>query len=96
MAKFRKKPIVVEAVAAIANFEVETPEGIMQVSRGDIIITGISGETYPCRLDIFMQTYEAVGEDCQQVIDLAMKMAHPQILKAVEQGVTLIVSPNKK
>lgn len=93
MAKFRKKPVIVEAVASVADFEVETPEGIMQVSRGDIIITGISGETYPCRLDVFMKTYDAVGEDCQQVIDLAKKVAHPEVLKAVEQGVTLLDLP---
>lgn len=94
MAKFRKRPVEVEAVAATAEFEIETPEGVMQVSRGDIIITGVAGEMYPCRLDIFMQTYEAVDEDCLQVIDLAKKVAHPEVLKAVEQGVTLLTLPD--
>lgn len=93
MAKFRKRPVEVEAVAATADFEIETSEGVMQASRGDIIITGVAGEMYPCRLDIFMQTYEAVGEDCLQVIDLAKKLAHPEVLKAVEQGVTLLALP---
>lgn len=38
---------------------VETPEGNMTVSPGDWIITGVKGETYPCKPDIFEETYEA-------------------------------------
>lgn len=32
----------------------------MIVSSGDWIITGIAGEKYPCKPDIFAATYEAV------------------------------------
>lgn len=39
---------------------VRTLEGDMLVSVGDWIIRGIAGEFYPCRPDIFEQTYEAV------------------------------------
>lgn len=39
-----------------------TPEGRMRVSPGDWIITGIKGEKYPCKPDIFAATYEPVGE----------------------------------
>jgi len=95
MAKFRKKPLVIEAVAAVGEFKVETPEGTMQVNRGDIIITGVAGEMYPCRLDIFLQTYESVDSEGQQVIDLAMKMARPEVIKAAKQGVTLLSIPDK-
>lgn len=39
---------------------IETLEGIMTVTPGDWIITGIKGEHYPCKPDIFEATYEAV------------------------------------
>lgn len=38
----------------------KTLEGWHGVSPGDFIITGINGECYPCRSDIFAATYEAV------------------------------------
>ncbi|HVI39908.1 MAG TPA: hypothetical protein VM577_04540 [Anaerovoracaceae bacterium] len=28
----------------------------------DYIITGVQGETYPCKEDVFLSTYEAVDE----------------------------------
>lgn len=37
---------------------VETLEGLMAASSGDWIITGVEGERYPCRGDIFAKTYE--------------------------------------
>lgn len=37
-----------------------TLEGIMTASVGDYIIKGIRGEFYPCKPDIFLETYEAV------------------------------------
>lgn len=89
MARFRKKPVEIEAVqmpedADPGNFAmspqwvhealgdgtltpadegawfVKTLEGTMLASPGDFIIRGIAGELYPCKPDIFEQTYEAV------------------------------------
>lgn len=37
---------------------IETLEGKMLISEGDWIITGIKGERYPCKPDIFEATYE--------------------------------------
>lgn len=37
-----------------------TLEGKMRVSKGDYIIKGVKGEVYPCKPDIFEQTYEEV------------------------------------
>lgn len=42
--------------------KINTLEGTMTATEGDWIITGINGERYPCRDDIFRQTYEAVDE----------------------------------
>ena len=36
----------------------ETLEGGMRVCPGDWIITGIQGEHYPCKPDIFKSTYD--------------------------------------
>lgn len=99
MSKFKKKPVVIEAItfeefvqyglnnlagtrAIITNgmpwsFEynghpvthenddcylVPTLEGTMRFNRGDMLITGIAGEIYPCKKEIFDQTYETVEE----------------------------------
>lgn len=82
MAKYRKKPVVIDAwqltkenievgipdwidteqvsifgeVNAFA--EIHTLEGTMQASYGDYIIKGVQGEFYPCKPDIFEQTYD--------------------------------------
>jgi hypothetical protein len=39
---------------------IDTLEGGHIVCPGDWIITGVQGEFYPCKPDIFEQTYEAV------------------------------------
>ena len=41
---------------------ISTLEGDMRVSPGDYVITGVRGEKYPCKPDIFEETYEAVEE----------------------------------
>lgn len=90
MPKFRKKPVVIQAVqydgnyrcldefpfSEVCNIEISheeagegkfkqcliisTLEGKMKASIGDYIIRGVNGEYYPCKLDIFEKTYEAV------------------------------------
>lgn len=46
--------------APIANIVIHTLEGDMRVSKGDYIIKGVSGEFYPCKSNIFEQTYECI------------------------------------
>lgn len=41
---------------------IKTLEGDMRVSVGDYIINGIHGEIYPCKPDIFEETYDEVLE----------------------------------
>lgn len=38
--------------------EIKTLEGTMRGDYGDYIIRGVQGEIYPCKPDIFEQTYE--------------------------------------
>ena len=39
---------------------INTLEGTVKGHKGDYIIRGVKGEFYPCRRDIFEETYEAV------------------------------------
>ena len=38
--------------------QIKTLEGTMAVRPGDYVIRGVKGEFYPCKGDIFGQTYE--------------------------------------
>ena len=91
MIKYRKKPVVIEAIqftgtnenvevlkrfinrsiitesSYLSDYQVnsiviETLEGDMTANVGDYIIKGIKGEYYPCKPDIFNETYERVEE----------------------------------
>jgi hypothetical protein len=72
MARYMKKQIAVDAVqwfkpgdhqAVLAepgqggSAFIDTPEGRLRVEPGDWIITGVAGEHYPCKPDIFEQLY---------------------------------------
>ena len=57
-----KKPVIIDFEFAAEDGEIETLEGIMSYKKGDAIITGIKGEKYACRRDIFDQTYSIVDE----------------------------------
>lgn len=61
MVKVRKVPVVVEAEKASTVQYIETLEGVMKASAGDWIITGVDGERYPVKPDIFEKTYEILG-----------------------------------
>ena len=79
--RYRKRPVVIEAVqydgtfplaflrgdervtsGSAGSLEISTLEGVMRAEKGDWIIRGIKGELYPCKPDIFAQTYEAVSD----------------------------------
>lgn len=92
--KFRKKPVVIEAIQwdgnnieefiefvkgvtfpedgvhvgsgfgytpPLGTLDIPTLEGVMTASPGDWIIRGVANEIYPCKPEIFEQTYEPVG-----------------------------------
>ena len=42
---------------------IRTLEGAMIASVGDYIIKGVQGEFYPCKPDIFEQTYDEVHDE---------------------------------
>lgn len=42
---------------------IKTLEGYMRTDVGDWIIKGVAGEFYPCKPDIFEQTYEPAAKE---------------------------------
>ena len=44
------------------SYIIQTLEGLYVVSPGDWIITGVKGEKYPCKPDIFEMTYDPVDD----------------------------------
>lgn len=55
------KLIESDPVANVRQFimEIDTLEGTMTANLGDWIIRGVMGEFYPCKHDIFEESYEA-------------------------------------
>lgn len=56
--------------------EIKTLEGKMTISENDYIIKGVHGELYPCKPDIFEETYEPSGVRVDGKL-LAEKLAVP-------------------
>jgi hypothetical protein len=61
---FRKLLVIVKAYRfrGTAPKLIKTLEGPMTAMPGDWIITGVEGEKYSCKDEIFRQTYEPVGK----------------------------------
>lgn len=117
--KFRKKPVLVDAVQYTSGLEdgyacyaigggrfvgyhdksthiplpfrkvpaIKTLEGFHEISADDWIITGVAGERYPCRAEIFAQTYEAADGPPHE------EEAHERIREAYESNVDLAADP---
>lgn len=63
---FRKRPVIVEAVPLTRRVTIDTSKGQLVGEIGDWFITGTKGEHYPCKPDIFEQTYEPVDDKVQE------------------------------
>jgi len=59
---FRKKPVIIKAYQTSKKLIIKTLEGDMIASKGDWIVTGVDGEQYPVKPDIFKKTYELVKD----------------------------------
>ena len=60
--RYCKLPIPITAYQTDKEFDIETLEGTHHASIGDWIITGVKGEQYPCKPDIFAKTYIKCGQ----------------------------------
>ena len=100
MKKYRKKPVIIEAIqwtglnleeiksfvgeslqydivdtawevgkgTPNVNMIIKTLEGDHICTKGDFIIKGVKGEFYPCKADIFYETYELAETDVKKTI----------------------------
>ena len=58
-------PDVHEDARSPTGYAIVTPENMVikhEVTPGDWIITGVKGEVYPCKPDVFAATYEAADD----------------------------------
>ena len=77
MVKYRKKTVVVEVEGPFyirkmpwpkgvkmvdKTPKIQTSKGLLVVAEGDMIITEVSGERYPCDPDVFELTYEYIKD----------------------------------
>ena len=72
--KYIKKPIPVEAFQTKKPVDIKTNEGVMHANVGDWILTGIDGEKWPVKKDIFEKTYEKIKSE---FLMLTMKKRFP-------------------
>ena len=89
---YRKKPVAVTAYQTDKEFDIPTLEGVMTASVGDFIITGVDGEQYPCKPDIFFATYDV--EDTSIDDDVMMNISEWSIIvtELSEKEITLYQS----
>lgn len=69
MATYFKKPISIEAFQTKVDMTIHTLEGDMKANVGDYIITGVQGEQYPCKKEIFEKTYVPVNLSSKITLD---------------------------
>ena len=60
-------------IVRTSALRVKTLEGSLLASKGDWLIRGIKGEFYPCKPDIFEQTYEPVLSGTESLRDAVRK-----------------------
>ncbi|SEM52370.1 hypothetical protein SAMN05192533_103237 [Mesobacillus persicus] len=83
MAKYRKKPVIVEAVKLTRSITIETSNGTMKGLPGDYLITDADGEQYPCDRNQFEAEYELVkGQiDLKEIFQKAFLYIRTKIYK---------------
>lgn len=67
MEKFivEKKQVRVQAYKTDKTVYIDTLEGTMKALPGDWIITGVNGEQYPVKPEIFEKTYTIIEENAK-------------------------------
>lgn len=66
--RFRKKPVVIDAVRLTRDVKIQTLEGEVIGKPGDWMLTGVANEQYPCKHDVFMQTYEPADDSASDYL----------------------------
>ena len=126
MNKYRKKPIVIEAIQLQNNYnsikkcvefmgqhvsesymskikfeeyveivknngmKIQTLEGEITASINDYIIKGVKGEFYPCKPDIFEQTYEKIMEKRIIPFDIEKAKNGAEVINMIGEKIKII------
>jgi hypothetical protein len=67
MAKFRRKPAIIDAIRLKNEVLIDTLNGVVKASAGEWLITGTKGEQYPCADDIFREIYEPADDAAEEI-----------------------------
>lgn len=59
--KVVKKPIPIDAYQTQKPYDIKTLEGVMHANVGDWILTGVNGEQWPVKKEIFDKTYRILS-----------------------------------
>jgi hypothetical protein len=97
---YMKNPVVVQAYQYFGDdFDLPTLEGKYTVTEGYWIVTGVKGEKYPVRDDIFKETYHRVGNgtlsDTDRINEYIKNIGRAQH-SYVERDRTFAVSDSRK
>ena len=69
-----KKAVEIIAYQVDAPTDINNGQGWLHANAGDWIITGTSGEQYPCADDIFRATYENVYDDVYRKVPIEVEV----------------------
>lgn len=90
-----KKLSTVMASDVDVKLIIPTLEGDMKASKGDYVIKGIKGEFYPCKPDVFKQSYNMIKENngiLSEGEKRVRKSFNPSALKRVENFKSITAS----
>ena len=80
-----KKPVKVQYKEITETAEIETREGKLYGYAGkDVLIKGVHGEVYPCKIDIFSDTYTTTAPLSEEQIRAAAAKRIDVILEKME------------
>ena len=67
---------------------IPTLEGSMKFNRGEMLITGVKGEIYPCKRDIFEATYSPAVEPVSASLN-GLDKKLDRVLSSLEKGLAV-------
>lgn len=90
--------------STLLNYYIKTLEGCIEIKKGDWIITGIAGEHYPCKPEIFEKTYDKVItekvtlQDVSELIERCIKedVSIETLLMFIEDCYQFCLNKNKE
>lgn len=67
------------------TLDIQTLEGVMTASLGDWIIQGVTGEFYPCKPDVFEQTYSPWVQPGEEEGEEGARKPEDNIIEGLEE-----------